>query len=95
MKYNVTCDNCGEQFFTDEELSHCILSTMVFAEKTTLKGLYEGKVKAILPLDETTDSEGCMPSGDALSEEFNNGLSTVLEICRRDAESRENAKVEV
>lgn len=83
---------CGsgnlEQFFTEEELSHCILSTMVFAEKTTLKGLYEGKVKAILPLDETTDSDGCMPSGDALSEEFNNDLSTVLEICRRDAESR-------
>lgn len=83
---------CGggalEQFFTEEELSHCILSTMVFAEKTTLKGLYEGKVKAILPLDETTDSEGCMPSGDALSEEFNDGLSTVLEICRRDAENR-------
>ena len=82
---------CGggalEQFFTDEELSHCILSTMVFAEKTTLKGLYEGKVKAILPLDETTDSEGCMPSGDALSEEFNNDMSTVLEICRRDVES--------
>ena len=83
---------CGsgnlEMEFTEEELSHCILSTMVFAEKTTLKGLYEGKVKAILPLDETTDSEGCMPSGDALSEEFNDGLSTVLEICRRDAESR-------
>ena len=83
---------CGsgnlEMEFTEEELSHCILSTMVFAEKTTLKGLYEGKVKAILPLDETTDSDGCMPSGDALSEEFNNGLSTVLEICRRDAESR-------
>ena len=77
-----------EQFFTEEELSHCILSTMVFAEKTTLKGLYEGKVKAILPLDEATDSDGCMPSGDALSEEFNNGLSTVLEICRRDAENR-------
>ena len=83
---------CGsgnlEQFFTEEELNHCILSTMVFAEKTTLKGLYEGKVKAILPLDETTDFDGCMPSGDALSEEFNDGLSTVLEICRRDAESR-------
>ena len=83
---------CGggalEQFFTEEELSHCILSTMVFAEKTTLKGLYEGKVKAILPLNETTDNEGCMPSGDALSEEFNNGLSTVLEICRRETESR-------
>ena len=83
---------CGsgnlEQFFTEEELSHCILSTMVFAEKTTLKGLYEGKIKAILPLDETTDSDGCMPSGDALSEEFNVDLSTILEICRRDAESR-------
>lgn len=83
---------CGsgnlEMEFTEEELSHCILSTMVFAEKTTLKGLYEGKVKAILPLDETTDSEGCMSSGDALSEEFNVDLSTILEICRRDAESR-------
>lgn len=82
---------CGsgnlEMEFTEEELSHCILSTMVFAEKTTLKGLYEGKVKAILPLDETTDSEGCMPSGDALSEEFNDGLSTILEICRRESES--------
>ena len=89
----VIVDRCAgggalEQFFTDEELSHCILSTMVFAEKTTLKGLYEGKVKAILPLDETTDNEGCMPSGDALSEEFNDGLSTVLEICRRETESR-------
>ena len=89
----VIVDRCAgggalEQFFTEEELSHCILSTMVFAEKTTLKGLYEGKVKAILPLDETTDSEGCMPSGDALSEEFNDGLSTVLEICRRETESR-------
>lgn len=89
----VIVDRCAgggalEQFFTEEELSHCILSTMVFAEKTTLKGLYEGKVKAILPLDETTDSEGCMPSGDALSEEFNDGLSAVLEICRRNAENR-------
>ena len=89
----VIVDRCAgggalEQFFTEEELSHCILSTMVFAEKTTLKGLYEGKVKAILPLDETTDSEGCMPNGDALSEEFNDGLSTVLEICRRETESR-------
>ena len=89
----VIVDRCAgggalEQFFTEEELSHCILSTMVFAEKTTLKGLYEGKVKAILPLDETTDNEGCMPSGDALSEEFNDGLSTVLEICRRETESR-------
>ena len=89
----VIVDRCAgggalEQLFTEEELNHCILSTMVFAEKTTLKGLYEGKVKAILPLDETTDSEGCMPSGDALSEEFNDGLSTVLEICRRETESR-------
>ena len=89
----VIVDRCAgggalEQFFTEEELSHCILSTMVFAEKTTLKGLYERKVKAILTLDETTDNEGCMPSGDALSEEFNDGLSTVLEICRRETESR-------
>ena len=49
---------CGtgnlEKFLTDEELSHCVLNTINYAEKTTLKGLYEGRVKAILPVDETT-----------------------------------------
>lgn len=77
-----------EKFLTDEELSHCILNTIVYAEKTTLKGLYEGRVKAILPSDETTDDEGCMPAGDALSEGFNKELANTIEEARKEAESR-------
>ena len=77
-----------EKFLTDEELSHCILNTIVYAEKTTLKGLYEGRVKAILPSDETTDDEGCMPAGDALSEGFNKELADTIEEARKEAESR-------
>lgn len=67
-----------EKFLTDEELSHCILNTIVYAEKTTLKGLYEGRVRAILPVDETIDEVGCMPAGDALSEQFNNDLIKLI-----------------
>jgi hypothetical protein len=71
----VIVDRCAgtgnlEKFLTDEELSHCILNTINYAELTTLKGLYEGRVRAILPTDETTDSDGCMPAGDALNETF-------------------------
>ena len=84
------CSGTGnlEKFLTDEELSHCILNTIVYAEKTTLKGLYEGRVKAILPLDETTDDEGCMPAGDALSEGFNKELADTIEEARKEAESK-------
>lgn len=67
-----------EKFLTDEELSHCVLNTINYAEKTTLKGLYEGRVKAILPVDETTDEDGCMPAGDALNEQFNNDLISLI-----------------
>ena len=67
-----------EKFLTDEELSHCILNTINYAEKTTLKGLYEGRVKAILPVDEATDPEGCMSAGDALEEQFNNDLISLI-----------------
>ena len=89
----VIVDRCAgtgnlEKFLTDEELSHCILNTIVYAEKTTLKGLYEGRVKAILPSDETTDDEGCMPAGDALSEGFNKELADTIEEARKEAESR-------
>lgn len=84
------CSGTGnlEKFLTDEELSHCILNTIVYAEKTTLKGLYEGRVKAILPSDETTDDEGCMPAGDALSEGFNKELADTIEEVRKEAKSR-------
>lgn len=69
-----------EKFLTDEELSHCILNTINYAELTTLKGLYEGRVKAILPVDETTDSDGCVPAGGALEEQFNNDLINLINI---------------
>lgn len=77
-----------EKFFSNEELSHCILNTIVYAEKTTLKGLYEGRVKAILPFDETIDEDGCMPAGDALSEQFNNELKSIIENERKLAEEK-------
>ena len=67
-----------EKFLTDEELSHCILNTINYAELTTLKGLYEGRVRAILPIDETTDEDGCMSAGDALEEQFNNNLINLI-----------------
>ena len=67
-----------EKFLSDEELSHCVLNTINYAEKTTLKGLYEGRVRAILPVDETTDEDGCMPAGDALNEQFNNDLINLI-----------------
>lgn len=89
----IIVDRCAgtgnlEKFLTDEELSHCILNTIVYAEKTTLKGLYEGRVKAILPMDETTDDEGCMPAGDALSEGFNKELADKIEEVRKEAETK-------
>jgi hypothetical protein len=89
----IIVDRCAgtgnlEKFLTDEELSHCILNTIVYAEKTTLKGLYEGRVKAILPSDETIDDEGCMPAGDALSEGFNKELADKIEEVRKEVESK-------
>lgn len=79
----VIVDRCAgtgnlEKFLTDEELSHCILNTINYAELTTLKGLYEGRVRAILPADEVTDPDGCMPAGDALEEQFNNDLISLI-----------------
>jgi len=38
-----------EKLLTPEELSHCVLNTYVYAEWTTLKGLYEGRVRCIIP----------------------------------------------
>jgi len=89
----VIVDRCAgtgnlEKFMTDDELSHCILNTIVYAEKTTLKGLYEGRVKAILPADETIDDEGCMPAGDALSEGFNKELADKIEEVRKETEAK-------
>ena len=86
----IIVDRCAgtgnlEKFFSDEELSHCILNTLVYAEKLTLKGLYEGRVKAILPTIEDIDDNGCMLIGDALQEPFNKVLSKTIELLKEEA----------
>jgi len=50
----IILDRCAgtgnlEKFLTSEELSHCILNTYVYAEWTTLKGVYDGRVRCIIP----------------------------------------------
>ncbi len=76
---------CGtgnlEKFLTDEELSHCILNTINYAEWLTTKGLYEGRVKAILPADESSlnNKDGLLKDGDALEESFYNSLNPLIQ----------------
>ena len=75
---------CGtgnlEKFLTDEELSHCILNTINYAEWLTMKGLYEGRAKAILPVDESSleVNDGLLKDGDALEESFYNTLLPMI-----------------
>lgn len=73
----VIIDRCAgtgnlEKFLTDEELKHCILNTIDYTEWTTLKGLYEGRVRHIIPHDSISrnDESGLMLDGDALQEKF-------------------------
>lgn len=72
----IILDRCAgtgnlEKFLSDEELSHCVLNTYDYTEWTTLKGLYDGRVRMIIPpTHESRDSEGLLRVGDALSEDF-------------------------
>ena len=73
----IILDRCAgtgnlERFLTGEELSHCVLNTYDYTEWTTLKGLYEGRVKMIIPpTHQSIDyKNGLLMQGDALSEEF-------------------------
>ncbi len=72
----IILDRCAgtgnlEKFLTDEELSHCILNTYVYAEWTTLKGVYGDRVRCIIPhTKEYKDNDGLLSDGDALSEKF-------------------------
>ncbi len=74
----IILDRCAgtgnlEKFFNDEELSHCVLNTFDYTEWTTLKGLYDGRVRMIIPpTSESRDESGLLKVGDALSEEFIN-----------------------
>jgi hypothetical protein len=71
----VIVDRCAgtgnlEQYLTDEELSHCILNTYVFAEWNTLNGLYKDRC-VVLPEDSSSlQKDGTLSDGDALSEKF-------------------------
>lgn len=63
-----------ERFLYADELSHCVLNTYDYTEWTTLKGLYDGRVKMIIPpTRQRMDlNKGLLTDGDALSEEFYN-----------------------
>ena len=63
-------DNSPEH--TEEELKHCVLNTYDYTEWTTLKGLYDGRVKMIIPpTHQSIDyNNGLLLYGDALGEDF-------------------------
>ena len=77
----VIIDRCAgtgnlQKELTDGELSHCILNTYVYAEWTTLKGLYEDRVRHIIPhTKDHKDPDGLLSNGDALTEEFNKTIN--------------------
>ena len=75
----IILDRCAgtgnlERFLREEELKHCVLNTYDYTEWTTLKGLYDGRVKMIIPptRKHMDYNNGLLTNGDALSEEFYN-----------------------
>jgi len=62
-----------EQFFTDEELKHCILATYEIIEYTQLVNRYEGRVRYIIPPPDKVKVEnptGKVSGGNALEKYF-------------------------
>jgi len=90
----VILDRCAgtgnlQKFLTDEELSHCILNTYVYAEWTTLKGLYEGRARMIIPhTKDYKDPDGLLSDGDALTEKFNEVIVNIIETERKKANGK-------
>ncbi len=75
----VIIDRCAgtgnlEKKLTDEELSHCILSTVEYYEYKVMQELLGSKVRHIIPPVEATDTfnAGLVRGADALSEEYVN-----------------------
>lgn len=73
----IILDRCAgtgnlETALSDEELSHCIVSTIEYYEYKVLKELVGSKVRAIIPPIETkeTFNAGLVYGSDALSQEF-------------------------
>lgn len=63
-----------ERFLREDELSHCVLNTIDYTEWTTLRGLYDGRVRMIIPPTRRymDFSSGLLTNGDALAIEFYN-----------------------
>ncbi|MDD2808774.1 hypothetical protein [Rhodoferax sp.] len=81
----VVIDRCAgsgnlQKFFNDDELSHFILNTIDYTEWTTLKGLYAGRVRYIIPYNSKTrnNETGLMVDGDALKKEFYDNISPMI-----------------
>ncbi|MGO5335650.1 hypothetical protein ACTQZS_02435 [Bilifractor sp. LCP19S3_H10] len=75
----VIIDRCAgtgnlEKGLTDEELSHCILSTVEYYEYKVMQEILGSKVRHIIPPIEANDtfSAGLVRGADALSEEYVN-----------------------
>ncbi len=73
----IILDRCAgtgnlESYMTDEELSHCIVSTVEYYEYKVLMELIGSKVRALIPPVETTDTfnAGLVTGADALSREY-------------------------
>ena len=73
----IILDRCAgtgnlESALTDEELKHCIVSTIEYYEYKVLQKLIGSKVKAIIPPTETkeTFNAGLVNGADALSKEY-------------------------
>ena len=85
----IILDRCAgtgnlEKFLTNEELSHCVLNTYVYAEWTTLKGLYEGRARCIIPhTNKPKDPYGLLSDGDALTEKFDKVITKIIKNERK------------
>lgn len=73
----IILDRCAgtgnlESYLTDEELSHCIVSTIEYYEYKVLLELLGSKVRHIIPPIETADTfnAGLVTGADALSKEY-------------------------
>ncbi len=73
----IILDRCAgtgnlESALSDEELSHCIVSTIEYYEYKVLQELYGAKVRHIIPPVETSDTfnAGLVKGADALTEEY-------------------------
>lgn len=74
-----------ERLFSNEELSHVVLNTYDYTEWTTLNGLYKDRVRLIIPpTNEHMTGDGLLSDGNALTESFNDYLTSFLSKYNRE-----------